>query len=280
VDRARAAVREVSDATDDRTASDVGRKARLELAFGVRNGRTVLTHGYAEPPLRTGRPFQEGDGLHLILASSAPGLFGGDTMAQTVQVESGATVRLTSQSAMQLHPSPEGTPVVISSTFDVAAGATLSCAWDPSIPFAGVHVRQRIEIAVAAGGRLWWSDAMMSGREGRGERWQFGSFGHELRVRRAGALAYLERYRLDPAVTSLTAPWIADDAGYTGTVLRAGYEDSPATAEAVHRALAVVDGVHGSADVLDDDLLLVRLVAATGVPFHRARHTIRTVLTR
>ena len=48
---------------DERSLSVVGRHARLELAFGYRNGRTVLAEAYAEPPFRVGRCFAEGEGV-------------------------------------------------------------------------------------------------------------------------------------------------------------------------------------------------------------------------
>ena len=82
----------------------------------------------------------------------------------------GAIVTLTSQSATQLHPAQSGALAVIDSRYDVADGAELACNWDPMIPFAGACIEQRIDINVASGGRLAWSDAMMGGREGRGER--------------------------------------------------------------------------------------------------------------
>ena len=94
--------------TDVRSTCEVGRKARLELVFGCTDGKTVLTHGYAEPPLRIGRCLDGQRGLHLIMASSAPGIFGGDEYEQTIRVEAGAVVELTSQSALQVHPSPAG----------------------------------------------------------------------------------------------------------------------------------------------------------------------------
>jgi urease accessory protein UreH len=59
---------------DERVPSVVGRHARLDLAFLYRNGRTILGHAYAEPPYRVGRWFAEGDGLHMILTSSASGV--------------------------------------------------------------------------------------------------------------------------------------------------------------------------------------------------------------
>jgi len=85
---------------DERPLSLVGRHARLDLAFLSRNGRTVVAEAYAEPPFRVGRWFAEGEGLHMILASSAPGAFGHDRLQQIVRIGCGARVRLTSQSAM------------------------------------------------------------------------------------------------------------------------------------------------------------------------------------
>jgi urease accessory protein UreH len=258
-------------ARDDRAAHDVGRRARLELVFAERTGRTVLAHAYAEPPTRIGRCLQTDHCAHLIVASSAPGLFGGDAVEQTIRVCPGARVRLTSQSAMQIHPSASGQPASLVSRYGVSAGGELCCAWDPVIPFAGSSIVQRIEIEIDPGGRLWWSDAMMCGREGSGERWQFQRLDHQLRVRRGDALSFLERYVIEPAGSPVSTPWIAGDAAYVGTIIRAGHGDTAADAEAVHRALAGIPDVRGSADVLDDDLLLVRILAPTGVPFHRAR---------
>jgi len=261
-------------ARDDRAAYEIGRRARLNLDFAERTGRTVLAHSYAEPPMRIGRCLEADGWAHLIVASSAPGLFGGDRVEQSIHVRPGARVRLTSQSALQLHPSPSGLPASLVSQYHVSAGSELCCTWDPVIPFARSSIVQRIEIAVEPGARLWWSDAMMCGREGSGERWQFERFDHQLSVSRGSTLSFLERYAIEPARGQVSAPWVAGNAAYVGTIIRAGYGDTSADAERVHRALAGLTDVRGSADLLDDDLLLVRIVAPSGVPFHNARQTV------
>jgi len=56
--------------------------------------------------------------------------------------------------------------------------------------------------------------------------------------------------------------------------MRAGYHDGKACAESLHIALSGLQEVRGSADVLDDDLLLVRTAAVSGVAFRRARHAL------
>jgi len=260
---------------DERASSVIGRHARLDLAFLYRNGRTVLAHAYAEPPFRVGRWFAEGDDLHMILTSSAPGAFGHDHLQQTVRVGCGARVRLTSQSALQVHPSPDGATAHLRSSYHLDDGAHLHCHWHPLIPFAGARIDQRIDVAIAGTGYLYWSDALMSGRHARGERWRFASLAHELAVSRDGSLEYLERCRIEPCDLAVSGPWVAGDASYFGTTLMTGRPIEPRVAERFQIELGRLGGVRAAADRLDDRVLLVRLLGESGAAFHEARHRIR-----
>src|SRR5262245_15429739 len=268
MDSARAALRSL--AIDQRDVADIGRRARLELTFGRRGDRTVLLHSYAEPPFRIGRVLPDGDGVHLILASSAPGIFGGDVLQQTVVVQSGARVRLTSQSAMQVHAKDTAAVATLASTYRVEDGGQLQCEWDPVIPFSDAQPHQRILIDLAGEATLLWSDALMAGREASGERWRFVSLAHELRVVRAGTLAYLERYRIAPGTDRPRHRWIGDEGCYFGTLLATGGAFGRAIAADAHREIAVYPSIRGSADWLDEWLLLARLVSADGKSFHHA----------
>jgi urease accessory protein UreH len=262
-------------AADHRTGAGIGRQARLELVFARRSGRTVLAHAYAEPPFRVGRCFPEGDGLHMIVASSAPGVFGGDRFTQTICLEPGAVVRLTSQSAVQVHPSPGDEPATLTTSIDVGADASLRCIWDPLIPFAGSRYRQRIDIRLDDAAALGWSDAMTVGRVGAGEQWRFREFAHELRVSRNDSLEYLERFSLEGGSPKPPASWrrrwAAGAATYFGTTLATGWAVSAAQAEALHGRLQAIDGVRAAADALGPALLAVRLMSAHAVAFHAAR---------
>jgi urease accessory protein UreH len=269
----------VSAPIDRRRAAVIGRHARLELVFMVKAGRTVLAHAYAEPPLRVGRGFPEGPGrnaLHVILASSAPGIFGGDLFEQKITLERGASVRLTSQSALQVHPGSDGGTARLRSTYDVGAEAELRCHWDPLIPFTASRLEQQTDVELQRTARLSWSDAFMSGREGRGERWQFHSLRSALRVTRSSALEYVERFRIVPEEHRLRARWVADNACYFGSVLRSGYQFETDHAERLHAQFAAVPGLHAAADALSEHLLLVRLAATAGPCFHEARRRLVT----
>jgi urease accessory protein len=260
---------------DKRPLSTVGRHARLDLTFVYRDGRTVLAAAYAEPPFRVGRWFAEGEGLYMILASSAPGAFGHDHLRQNVRVERGARVRLTSQSAMQIHPSPDGAAALLESSYHVEDGAHLHCEWQPLIPFAEAQIDQRIDLNIEGGGSVYWSDALMSGRQARGERWNFASLAHELSVSRDGSLEFLERYRIQPSELAVSRPWAAGDASYLGTILITGRPVEPGVAERLHVDLGRLAGVRAAADRLDDRVLLVRLLSTFGPDFHDARRWIR-----
>jgi urease accessory protein len=260
---------------DERLPSVVGRHARLDLVFDYRNGRTVLAQDYAEPPFRVGGWFAEGDGLHMILTSSAPGVFGHDHLQQIVRVRRGARVRLTSQSALQVHPSPDGATAHLRSSYHVEDGAHLHCDWHPLIPFEAARIDQRINVKIAGGGYFYWSDALMSGRHARGERWKFASLAHEIVVSRDGAPEYLERYRIQPNELVVPRPWAAGDASYLGTALMSGRPIEPGVAERLHIELGRIAGVRAAVDRLDERVLLARLLSASGPPFHEARGWIR-----
>lgn len=273
MDRAGTAVRSLS-AADRRPPESIGRSARLELVFGVRRGHTVLVRGYAEPPLRVGRPFPDGDGLHVILTSSAPGIFGLDTFVQHVVVECGARVRLTSQSAVQVHAAVDGGSARLHSRYDVADDAELRCEWDPVIPFAASRFEQHTEIVLAPTARLSWSEALMAGREGHGERWQFASLSQELRVTRGETLEYLERYRIQPDDQRVRTSWVAGDCCYFGTTLASGWPVSAVRMEQLHHALAGLPGVEAGVDRLAAGLTVTRLASPAGPPFHAARRLV------
>lgn len=277
MDSAGIAVRPLADPLDRRGLSHVGKHARLELRFGVRRGRTELIHVYAEPPFRVGRTFAEADGVHLILASSAPGVFGGDHLEQSIVVEPGARVRLTSQSALQVHASPHRLDAVLNHHYLVGEGGVLHCEWDPVIPFPGAALRQRLAVDLAASARLLWSDAVMAGRDARGERWLFHRLDHELAVRRHGTLAYLERYVIEPTLTGVNRPWLAGDATYFGSVISVG--DVAIDLDALQREIGNGDGVVGAIDRIETEVALARLMAADGPAFHAARARVRSSLT-
>ena len=259
---------------DSRTAAEVGRHARLELAFECRGGRTVLAHAYAEPPLRIGRTFDVDGAAYVILVCAGPGVFGGDYLQYDVTVGRGARVLLASQSALQVHPAAAPAPATIQHHYRVDEDGELHCHWDPVIPFVGAMLVQRFELRLERSSRLFWSDALMSGRVSRGEVWGFESLRHELRFLVSDSLRYLERYSLAPAGQPPTR-WVAGGAQYVASAILHHEAGTAELAERIHRNLAAIEGLAGAVDAVEARLVIARLLGAAGLPFARGRSAVR-----
>jgi len=260
---------------DARPTAAIGRAARLELVFERRGARTMLAHAYAEPPYRVGRAFDLGDAAYVIIACTGAGVFAGDTLRQTVHLMPGARAVLSSQSALQAHPSNAVAPAILQCDVQVGDGAELHAHWDPLIPFAAARIDQRIDLHLADTASLYWSDALMAGRVTRGEVWQFTDLAHQLAVRAGGALQYLERYRLQPSHAAPSRPWVAATATYLSTVLLRSPTATVAAAEVLHRTLTAVAGVQAGADLVQPRLIVARLAAMRGSDLSLARAVLR-----
>ena len=262
-------------ADDRRDVRAIGRRARLELVFGYRRGRTVIAHAYAEPPFRIGRSFHIGSAAYMIIVCSGPGVFAGDDLQQSVRVEPGACVLLGSQSALQAHPGTGSSGARLHHRYTVADEGELHCHWDPLIPFANARLTYRVDLDVADGSRMYWSDALMSGRSARGEDWMFSEVAHELRLSADGSLKYLERYRLVPEQRAVTAGPIAGDARYLGTTLVHHAAATTGAAEASQQQLDQVSDVRGGVDLVAPSVIVARLLGRHGARFRAARAVLR-----
>ena len=256
--------------SDGRAARAIGRHARLELAFGYRRGRTVLTRAYAEPPFRVGRCFEDGRTASMILVCAAPGVFPGDDLQQSVRVDAGARVVLKSQAALQVHAG-DGPAARVSARYHVHEDASLRCHWDPLIPFPASRLTQRIDVSLERGSRFCWSDALMAGRCARGESWALASLDHELRLSIDASLRYLERYHLAPDERGVAAPWMADGASYLGTILLHDPDAAADAAETLQRRVDGIEDVRVGFDRIDGDLIVGRLLGWRGPAFAAAR---------
>ena len=267
---------------DSRGASEVGRRARLELTFEARGNRTAIAHAYAEPPFRIGRSFDVDGAAYVILVCSGPGVFAGDALDLSICVRPGARVILASQSALQVHPSAASTPALIRHRYVVEGDAELQAHWDPVIPFAGARLDQHFVLQIDEPSRLYWSDALMSGRVDRAETWSFARVSHELRLRVGTNLKYLERYTLQPHERSLMHPWVVDGMHYMATALTHHDGVTPETAELLQREIETGGDIRlrAGVDFLEPRLVIGRLLASCGAPFASARGSYRQLVMR
>jgi urease accessory protein UreH len=262
---------------DHRASRSIGRAARLELAFEQRRGRTVLAHSYAEPPFRTGGVFDLDGAAYVILVTSGPGIFAGDSLQVSIHVGAGATVMLTSQAALQVHPPahPAHPAALLRHDYRVDEDAELQCHWDPVIPFAGSRLDQRFDLQVADSSRLYWTDALLAGRVSRGEAWQFESLAHELRLRVGSRLACLERYTLAPSEDRAARAWTSARATHLATVLAWHAGATRDAVDALYQRIHEEIGGGVGVDLVEPGLTVARLMGSNGASFSRARASYR-----
>lgn len=244
--------------------ADVGRHGRMDLAFAVQDGGTVLQHSYCEVPFKITRVLKSRQPIaHLMLMHCTAGLFGGDEIECTIRIEAGARVLLTQQSATKVHPSGDR-PAVQKTSVIVESGAHLQLYLEPVIPFAESILRQTMRIDVAPGARLVFWEGFMAGRVGRGESWQFRELSSETQLHLNGRLSYLERFRLLPNNVAQNV-WAMGHHDYVGTGLYVG-------PHARSIAMDLHDMIPSAGiDSPEDSLAIVRVTAGEGPDFHRHR---------
>jgi urease accessory protein len=242
MDPARSAVRELS---------DVGRSGRIELRFGLKDGRTVIRHVYSEVPHKITRLYypERSTLPQLILMNSTAGLFPGDRVEIDIHVEPGARVLITPQASTRIHPGGGVAEQHMRATVD--GNGELYYLNEPLIPFRGARLKQRVELRVSKDGRLFFWDAFMSGRVDRGERWEMDELDSETRLSRDNDLTYLERFHIQPG---------RQDFDYVSTGLF--------TASAFPADLA---GPHLGVDEPAPGVTIVRAVAGSGTQYREVR---------
>jgi urease accessory protein len=242
--------------------ADVGRRGRMELAFGLQNGQTILQNAYCEVPFKVTRVLP-GPLAHVILMHSTAGLFGGDDLECSIHVGRGARVRITQQSATKIHPSDDRLAVQRMQV-SVEEDAELHLHMEAIIPFADSRLRQTTQLQVAHGGTLSYWEGFMTGRVGHGESWKFRELASETRLIANGGLVYLDRFHLTPEFPGRSV-WTMGEANYTGIGLFVGDKARHAASE-LHRVLP-----DAGVDMLNDQVTVARVVASSGPAFHAAR---------
>jgi urease accessory protein len=250
--------------------TDVGRRGRLDIAFGLCDGRTAIRHSYCEVPFKITRLLDSDmpGFAHLILMQCTAGLFGGDHIDCTIHVDSGARVLLTQQSATKIHPSGD-LPATQRTRIYVESGAELIVDNEPAIPFAGSRFRQDTRIEAEAGARIVFWEGLMGGRIGKDEVWKFKDLMSETQMNVAGEPVYLDRFSLRPLQEDPASIWVMKNFSYVGTGLCFS-EGCMQLADQLHQAMP-----GAGVDVLTPNLVAVRVASASGPDFHRYREAFR-----
>jgi urease accessory protein len=139
-----------------------------------------------------------------VFINTGGGMAGGDTMAQDITIDEGASATLTTQAAEKIYRAQDDA-TRIDIRLKLAANASL--AWIPQeqILFDGARLDRRFHVDMAPDARLLLVESAVFGREAMGESVTGGSFRDSWRVRRGGRLIFADEVRLAGDIAGLMA---------------------------------------------------------------------------
>jgi urease accessory protein len=178
-----------------RSASS-GWRAELDLRFARRRGRTVIATRRQSGPLTVQRAFYpEPEGVcHTYLLHPPAGIVGGDELAMSFDLESGAHALVTTPAATRWYFS-RGQEARARQHATLAGGATLEWLPQETLLFDGAHARLETRIDLAATARFCGWEILGLGRPACGETFRNGRIDFRFELFRDGRPLLLERLR-------------------------------------------------------------------------------------
>lgn len=199
-------------------------RARAAVEVVATAGRSRCTVLRCDPPF-TFR--QTGEVLSWV--GTAAGPVGGDALALTVDVGSGAELTLGSVAASLVHPGPTG--AASSTDVRVAVGSGASLRWRPRpvVLVRGCDHHAETTIDLADDAVLLWREEVVLGRHGE----EPGSLRQRLTIDRAGRPLLRTEVAVGPRWPGSLGPAGTAGARAVGTVVAVGLDLAPVSMEGV-----------------------------------------------
>lgn len=213
--------------------------ARLELAYALRDGRTVPVHRRHVGPLRVQKHFhpEPSGACHQIVVHPPGGVAGGDALSLEVSLEAGAHALITSPGAAKWYDGHER-QAFQELDVRVAPGATLEWLPQETILFDGAEVNLCSRFRLSGDARLLAADVVCLGRPASGEVFAGGGWKQHTCIERDGRLLYVEPLSLAGGGALLASRVGLGGKSVMATLLWAG----PPVPPELHRACREVGG--------------------------------------
>ena len=253
------------------------------------SGRTFLARKFTTYPFFCAAPFHldraPGGMLTAILQSSSGGLYEGERLGLSIDVEADAEAHVTTQGATVAHSMPHGGEARHEVRIRAAAGSFLEYLPDPLILLPAASVSSRVEVVADVGSTVIVGDAFLT-HDPTGRRGSFRRLAGETCFRRPGAPAFaLERF--DVTGEQVESGWrllVPHRCAAQGSLWVCAADPSVDLAGILSGALAQVPGLYAGASPLPAGAgAVARLLAsdalALGEGFRAAWHAVRLALT-
>jgi urease accessory protein len=232
------------------------------LAARPRAGRSRIADLALSGSAKLLFPRTAGPALDAVFLNTAGGLTGGDDFSLTTKVETGATLRVTTQAAERAYRAQPDEPAArMRLAHTVAPGATLLALPQETILFDGAALDRQSTYELAGDAVLVACEALVFGRAAMGEVLRSLRLVDRIDIRRDGRLIFADRLRLEgDAMAQLARAPIAGGAGAVATVALC----APGAAGRLDALRALVPAGAGGLSAPLPDLVLGRLLAPDG----------------
>jgi urease accessory protein len=209
-------------------------RGEARAVFARVDFRTEPARVYETGGLRLRFPRTRG-GSEAVLINTGGGMAGGDRADVQIELQAGAEVLFTTQSAEKIYRT-EDDAAEVDARIVVAEGARLEWLPQETILFHNARFVRRLAIDLAVDASLLLVEAVTFGRIAMGERDIDASIHDSWRVRRQGRLVFAEELRLDHAAAALDRICVGRGARAIATILIAA-PDPQAQLEKLRTAL-------------------------------------------
>ncbi|MEO0750448.1 MAG: urease accessory protein UreD [Pseudomonadota bacterium] len=212
--------------------------------------------------------------LDAIVINSAGGLTSGDRLSLDVSLEAQAAASVTTQAAERAYKAVDG-PAEMHTHLRVATGAQMLWLPQELILFDGAKLDRRLHCDLEEGAQILLVEPVIFGRARMGEALRDLRFRDRITVNRAGEPLYRDHTQLNGDMEHvLPGTAIARGAGAMASVLYAHPQ-----AAARHADLIGMLPATAGASLLQEDLLVLRVLAADGFDLRKTLLPILDLLT-
>ncbi|CAN1209420.1 urease accessory protein UreD [Tumidithrix helvetica PCC 7403] len=213
-----------------------GWHGKLELAFALQDGATLMTHSQGTAPLKIQRPFypEGAEVCHGVILHTAGGIVGGDRLRIDLQVAPSAHALITTAAASKIYRS-NGQEAEQTIQISVGEGACLEWLPQEAIAFASAIYRQNLKIELAPGATWLGWEVTRFGRSASGERFTEGTWRSHTEVWQQGKPLWIDRQWLEGDRTILDSPHGLNGCAVVGSFALVGQPATPEIVEKIRR---------------------------------------------
>lgn len=213
------------------------RTSMLSASFLRMGARTVMTGKAHTAPMKIAKTFPLGKALGVIVMDASPGMLEDDEYGMEWEAGPGASLYVTNQSFMKVHPCPGGGEAKLRQSFRIGEGAIVQHMPEPVMLYGEAALDSETVVRLAPGAVWMQAEVLCPGRARRGELFRYRKLRNKLTVYAGDELIFSQHQRVEPRTRLLSAIGAWEDQTHWGSFYLFAEGITAAHAEAVREAL-------------------------------------------